>query len=45
MKSMKTTKTSFVGRWRIVEMEQWEQDYVDMEETGHVTFEKPFKAA
>jgi len=33
-------KTSFVGRWRIVEMEQWDQDYVDTEETGHVTFEK-----
>jgi len=33
-------KTSFVGRWRIVEMEQWDQDYVDIEETGEVSFEK-----
>ena len=25
-------KAAFVGKWRIVEMEQWDQDYVDMEE-------------
>jgi hypothetical protein len=24
----------FVGAWRIVEMEQWDQDYVDMEVPG-----------
>ena len=29
-----------VGRWRIVEMEQWDQDYVDMASPGHITFKK-----
>ncbi|MBE7502014.1 MAG: hypothetical protein HS113_17310 [Verrucomicrobiales bacterium] len=33
-------KTSAVGRWRIVEMEQWDQDYVDMDAPGHITFRK-----
>ena len=27
-----------VGRWRIVAMEQWDQDYVDMDSPGHITF-------
>ena len=31
-------KPSPVGRWRIVEMEQWDQDYVDMDGQGHITF-------
>ena len=30
----------FSGRWRIVEMELWAQDYVDLEGPGHITFEK-----
>ena len=30
MKQMK----QFVGKWRIVEMEVWDQDYVDMEVPG-----------
>ena len=33
-------KTQFIGQWKIVEMEQWEQDYIDMEEPGHITFDK-----
>jgi hypothetical protein len=33
-------KTSFIGRWRIVQMEQWDQDYVDMAAPGHITFKK-----
>jgi len=37
---MKSSNSAFVGRWRIVEMEQWDQDYVDEEESGHITFEK-----
>jgi hypothetical protein len=36
----KSSASAFVGKWRIVEMEQWDQDYVDMEEPGHVTFKK-----
>ncbi|HEV2394760.1 MAG TPA: hypothetical protein VG146_20605 [Verrucomicrobiae bacterium] len=31
-------KSSFVGRWRIVEMEQWEQEFVDLVAPGHITF-------
>src|SRR5215207_10811893 len=30
----------FFGRWRIVEMEIWPQDFVDLEGPGHITFEK-----
>lgn len=33
-------KTLFIGRWRIVQMEQWDQDYVDMGSPGHITFNK-----
>lgn len=29
----------FTGTWRIVWMSAWDQDYVDMEVPGHVTFE------
>jgi len=30
----------FVGKWRIVWMEMWDQDFVDMEVLGHFTFAK-----
>ncbi len=30
----------FIGPWRIVWMDGWDQDYVDMEVPGHFTFEK-----
>jgi len=30
----------FTGRWRIVSMEQWEQDFVDEEEEGYIEFEQ-----
>lgn len=33
-------KTLFIGRWRIVQMEQWNQDYVDMVAPGHIAFNK-----
>ena len=33
-------KASPVGRWRIVEMEQWDQQYEDMDSPGHITFKK-----
>ena len=29
-----------LGQWRIVDMDQWDQDYVDMESAGTVTFVK-----
>src|SRR4029079_16484225 len=31
-------KTSFIGRWRIVEMELWDQEFIDLESPGHITF-------
>ena len=33
-------KTAFEGKWRILEMDQWDQDYVNAETPGHITFEK-----
>jgi len=35
---MKAVANSFKGRWKIVWMEMWDQDYVDEEVPGHVTF-------
>lgn len=29
----------FTGRWRIVSMDQWEQDFVDEEEEGYFEFD------
>ena len=33
-----TPKSPFTGRWRIVSMDQWDQDFVDDEEEGYVEF-------
>jgi hypothetical protein len=37
---MKKTFRPFVGTWSIVEMEAWDQEYVNMEAPGHFTFKK-----
>lgn len=37
---MKTSFKPFVGKWSIVEMEAWDQEYIDMEVPGHFTFNK-----
>lgn len=37
---MKTRFKPFVGKWSIVEMEAWDQEYIDMEVPGHFTFNK-----
>ena len=37
---MKMMFKPFVGTWSIVEMEAWDQDYVNMEVQGHFTFKK-----
>jgi hypothetical protein len=37
---MKTKLTPFIGTWFIVEMEAWDQEYVNLEVWGHVTFKK-----
>jgi len=33
-------KKGYVGKWRITEMEQWDQDYIDLVVPGHLTIEK-----
>jgi hypothetical protein len=30
---------AFKGRWRIVEMDVWDNDYLDLVEPAHITFE------
>jgi uncharacterized protein YndB with AHSA1/START domain len=30
----------FIGNWKITEMEQWDQDYIDLEEPGYFRFSK-----
>jgi hypothetical protein len=32
-------KSPFTGRWRIVSMSAWEQDYIDEEEEGYFEFD------
>ena len=31
-------KKAFIGNWRITEMEQWDQDFVDAEVPGYISF-------
>lgn len=40
MNLMKTKFKPFIGKWLIVEMEAWDQEYVNMEVPGHFTFNK-----
>ena len=37
---MKKGTNPFIGTWRITEMEVWDQEYVNMEVPGHLTFKK-----
>jgi len=37
---LKTSLKAFVGKWSIVAMEAWDQEYIDMEVPGHFTFKK-----
>jgi hypothetical protein len=30
----------YSGKWRIIEMEMWDQDFIDLETEGHFTFDK-----
>ena len=30
----------YSGKWRIIEMELWDQDFIDLETEGHFTFNK-----
>ena len=37
---MGKAKNSFLGRWRIVGMEQWDREYIDLVVPGYIEFEK-----
>ena len=39
-RAMKAALKPFVGKWIIVEMEAWDQEFVNMEGPGHFTFSK-----
>lgn len=32
--------TAFVGRWRIVEMDVWDSDFLDLVEEAHLIFQR-----
>jgi hypothetical protein len=36
---------AFAGRWRIVEMDNWDSDFLDLVEKAHLTFEGKSDAA
>jgi len=33
-------KTAIIGRWKIVEMDAWDLDFIDIEEPGYIAFKK-----
>ena len=33
-------RNPYIGKWRIIEMEIWDQDFIDMETEGHFLFEE-----
>ena len=33
-------KKHYLGKWRITEMEQWDNDYIDLVVPGHITVKK-----
>ena len=37
---MEKRRNPYLGRWRIIEMEMWGQDYVDLVTEGYFTFRK-----
>ena len=39
-KRVKKSSNPFNGRWRIVEMEQWDRDFIDLEGPGYIGFSK-----
>ena len=36
------SKKTFIGNWRITEMEQWDQDFIDAEVPGYISFGENF---
>lgn len=41
MARVPTFAKAFAGRWRIVEMDRWDDDVVDMTGEAHLTFDGP----
>ena len=37
---VKRSPNKYLGKWRIVEMEQWDKDFIDLTGEGRVTFDK-----
>lgn len=37
---MKQTEQTFIGHWRITEMEAWDADYFDMDVPAHIIIRK-----
>jgi len=37
---MKKIPNPYIGRWRILEMETWDMDFIDLVGEGHITFKK-----
>lgn len=33
-------KDKYLGKWRILEMEQWDKDFIDLVVEGHLTFKR-----
>ena len=33
------TKRSLIGKWRIIEMELWDKDFLDMMEPAYIAFD------
>ena len=36
---MKKDKLKYIGKWRIIEMEMWDQDYIDLIIPGYFSFD------
>lgn len=39
MAKLSALSAAFIGRWRIVEMDKWDEEFLDLVETAHITFE------
>ena len=37
---MRKYKAEYIGKWRIIEMEMWDQDYIDLVTPGYFSFDK-----
>ena len=37
---MTKSTNRYIGRWRILEMEMWDKDFIDLVGEGHITFDR-----